>query len=160
MNISAPIVPWSDSYWPKYKGEISNRYADRGFPNSKDFEVNYQYFQANPPSGVVGSGNSALIDNLSPAEKYDFVMGDSNFTLTNFAWMKGKQARDTGGVESWEGICHGWSGAAHMLQPFNDHPVTVLAQNGTPVTFFSQDMKALLTMLWANGGPVPGLVEI
>ena len=28
--------PWADSYWPTYKGQVANRYADAGFPNSKE----------------------------------------------------------------------------------------------------------------------------
>lgn len=159
MRISAPIIPWADSYWPKYSGEISQRYADRGFPNSKSWDVNYGYFLSYPPSAIVNSGNSTLINVLSPAEKYDFVMGDMNFTLTKYAWNEGKKGKkEEGGIGSWEGICHGWAGAAHMLQPFNERPIVVQSQNGVPVTFYPQDMKALQTMLWANGSPTSRFV--
>lgn len=151
MNINAPVIPWADSYWPKYKGEIGARYADAAFPNSKSFDVNYQYSLSNPAVNIVNSGNSALIDTLSPSEKYDFVLGDMDFTLTKYAWNEGRRARDeSGGVGSWEGICHGWSGAAHLLRPFNERPLVVQSQSGVPVTFYPQDMKALITMLWAN----------
>jgi hypothetical protein len=153
-NITAAIKPWADSYWPTYRGQIAYRYADGGSPKSKSWTENFAYAQSNPASLVTATGNSALIDRLSPAEKYDFVMGDSDFTLTQFSWSRGKNGFDDGGgVATWMGICHGWSGAAHMGVPFIAKPVTVTAQSGIPVTFYPQDIKALQSMLWANGAP-------
>lgn len=149
-----PVLPWTDSYWPMYRGIIGYRYADKSFPKSKNWQTNYQYVQANPASSIVATGDTALINALSPAEKYDFVLGDTNFTLTHFSWATGeKHFLETGSVASWMGICHGWSGAAHMQSAITEIPVEVTASNGVKVTFFPQDVKALQSMLWANASP-------
>ena len=124
MSVSAPILPWSDSYWPKYKGEIGIRYADPGFPNSKIWANNFQYVQSVPASSIVNTGNVSQINNLSPSEKYDFVVGDSGFTLTRYAWKRGEDAlKKWGVVSTWEGLCHGWAAAAHLNQPIAETPV-------------------------------------
>ncbi|MGZ3693608.1 MAG: hypothetical protein ACXWQO_05420, partial [Bdellovibrionota bacterium] len=152
MNTAAKVKPWADSYWPTYRGQIAYRYADPGIPKSKIWSDQYSYAQGYPASAIIGSGDLNRINQLSPAEKYDFVMGDSSFSLTQFAWAQGrKHTEEEGGVATWQGICHGWAGASHMGVPFIAKPTTVTAPNGTPVTFYPQDIKALQSMLWANG---------
>jgi hypothetical protein len=107
-----------------------------------------------PASVTIARGVVDEINNLSPAEKYDYVMGDWNFTLTNHGWAQGAaQHEKYGSVAKWMGICHGWSAAAHMLAPIPKDPVTVIATSGVPVTFYPQDIKALQSMLWANASP-------
>src|SRR5262249_50319012 len=56
----------------------------------------------------------------------------------------------SGNVETWMGICHGWSPAAFMIaRPTN--AITVVAADGkTPITFYPSDIKALSSQLWAN----------
>jgi hypothetical protein len=147
-------MPWTDSYWPTHKGLLGARYADKGFPNSKDWSVNNSYIVANPASAVLAYGDRQAIDRLSPAEKYDFAVGDTSFSLTRFSWAQGARSYEKyGRVASWMGICHGWAGAAHMNVPIPEAPVTVVAASGVPVTFYPQDVKALQSMLWANGSP-------
>src|SRR3989344_3631347 len=109
------VTPWADSYWPLYSGMIANRYADPRFPNKKSFMANLSYVQRYSARSIYNSGGAAEIDSLSPAEKYDLALGDSDFTLTRFAWGQGEKYfnRDRG-VATWMGICHGWAGAAHM----------------------------------------------
>ena len=151
MSVSAVVMPWSDSYWPTYKGQIGIRYSDPGFPNSNVWEQNYQYILRVPASSIINSGDAALIDNLSPSEKYDFVVGDSDFTLTKFAWKKGEDSlKQWGSVSKWLGLCHGWAAAAHLYQPLTEAPIVVHSTTGVPVKFYPQDIKALTTMLWAN----------
>ncbi len=145
MNNTAPIKPWADSYWPTYLGQTAFRYAG-GSPQSKDWKSNYAYFLSNPPHGMA-------VNFLSPAEKYDYVLGDTAFTLTRFAWRVGERSMIKDVVPTWMGICHGWSAAATMGAPFIEKPVSVFATNGLPVVFYPQDIKALQTMLWANGDP-------
>lgn len=148
------IQPWADSYWPTYRGQIAYRYADGRVPNSKSWDVHYGFAQSHPASGIVATGNVSLINLLSPAEKYDFVMGDPSFSLTRYSWLQGQKRADEGrGVATWMGICHGWSAASHMGAPFPKQPVVVYSRTGVPVTFFPQDVKALQSMLWANGSP-------
>lgn len=145
MNNTAPIKPWADSYWPTYLGQTGYRYAGGG-SSSKDWKANYAHFLSNPPSNVP-------THMLSPAEKYDYAVGDTSYSLTRYAWNVGERSLVNGVVPTWMGICHGWSAAATMGAPFIEKPVTVFATNGMPVVFYPQDIKALQTMLWANGDP-------
>jgi len=137
------LSPWSDSYWPIYQGILANRYADPGFPSSIDFKENYDYV-----SPRVGKGE---LEHLSPAEKYDLLVGDSQFTLTRRMLEEGKRIHDREGkVETWMGICHGWAPASFMVsRPSNAVKVTA-ADGKTELLFYPADIKALATLLWAN----------
>lgn len=153
-NVKIEPSPWSDSYWPVYKGIAAHRYADRSFPNSKLWQENFHHVQTHPASAIVSSGDAAAIDRLSPAEKYDFAVGDSNFSLTRFLWRKGQITFEKEGhVASWLGYCHGWAPAATMVTTIPVAPVTVTNPSGIPVTFHPQDVKALNAVLWANATP-------
>ncbi len=154
IHSSLKETPWADSYWPIYKGILGDRYADPHFPNSKIWLENYNYVLAYPASSVVATGSVTEINNLSPAEKYDYLVGDSSMTMTNFSWTQGQNyLNNVGFVQTWMGICHGWAGAAHMLQPVPGGPITLQAANGMPITFYQSDVKALESMLWANSSP-------
>lgn len=142
--------PWSDDYWAMYKGVLGARYADPDFPESKDWQENYDYVRDTPAATILASGNTKQINQLSPAEKYDALIGDSNETLTKKMWQEGKHYYDRNGhVETWMGICHGWAPAAYML----DRPIkaiTVKTPAGIPITFYPSDIKSLASLLWAN----------
>ena len=144
-NISSyrlTFQPWSGAYWPLYKGSITNRYSE----NLPDMEINeYANYILNqkPANSLVQEGRT---DYLSPAEKYDLLMGDPNYSLTNTIIA---DAQSYGKFEGWEGICHGWAPAAYM---HNRPSRTVNLTNaaGTKIRFFPSDIKALSTILWAN----------
>ena len=158
-RVALDPVPWTDSYWPTYKGLLGARYADQSYPNSADWAANNSYVVANPASAILAYGDRDAINRLSPAEKYDVAVGDTNFSLTKFSWTQGARSYEKyGKVASWMGICHGWAGAAHMNVPIPEAPVTVTAANGLPITFYPQDVKALQSMLWANGSPATRFV--
>ena len=142
--------PWSDHYWPIYTGQIACRYADENFPDSKNWKKNADYILSHLDS----SPNSSSVDTLSPAEKYDLLVGDTQQTLTHYALNEGEAYyRDNGKVEKWMGICHGWAPAAYML-PRPTHAIKVLAADGkTEITFYPADIKALASLLWANFAP-------
>jgi hypothetical protein len=147
-NHSVPQPMWSDSYWPYQKGLLAARYADPGFPNSADWMVNYSYHLAVPP---------ALTDpnNLSPAEKYDLLVGDNTMGLTEFSWARGKKLYDenNNSVPGWMGICHGWSGATHMKAKIPFGSITLKTPAGGSIKFYQSDVKALTSLLWANSEP-------
>lgn len=149
---NASINPWSGSYWPIHKGVIAARYASSTFANSRTFTNNYNSYKAYPSETFVYSGNT---EQLSPAEKYDLLVGDSNWTLTRAMWAKGLRDLQTFGVVSgWTGICHGWAAAAHIHpQPPASH-VTVRDVTGRyNIKFYANDIKALLSYLWAEASP-------
>jgi hypothetical protein len=142
--------PWSDDYWGIYKGIIGARYADPSFPASGNWKQNFDYVRAHAPQAILSSGNAAAINRLSPAEKYDALVGDTNGTLTRRQWSDGKYFYDAhGSVETWMGICHGWAPAAYMLaRPRKS--VVAKTPNGIAITFYPSDIKALGSLLWAN----------
>jgi hypothetical protein len=67
--------PWSDDYWALYAGSIAKRYADPALPSGSDWKVITDYIRTKQPANT---------DNLSPAEKYDLLVGDANKTMTKF----------------------------------------------------------------------------
>ena len=140
------IQPWSDTYWPLYSGAAAWRYADRDLSayNWKDY---YDFSAAIKPLENYSADERHL---LSPAEKYDLLVGDQQRTLTKRSWDSGKgYFESNGSVERWMGLCHGWAAAAYML-PRPAHSVTVPDANGEMLKFYPSDIKALGTLLWAE----------
>ncbi len=155
MSARLAESPWSDDYWGIYLGVLGKRYATgSGFPGSLDWKANFDYIQNNPAATILASGNQNAVNKLSPSEKYDILVGDKQFSLTKQMWEEGRGYYErNGSVETWMGICHGWSPAAYMLpRPVNS--VTVLAADGqTKLTFYPSDIKALASLLWAKVAP-------
>jgi hypothetical protein len=150
MQATLDESPWSDDYWGIYKGILGARYADPSFPADSDWKVNMDYIRAHPSSAILTSGSAARINALSPAEKYDALVGDSGESLTRYCWAQGKYYYEANGsVEGWMGICHGWTPASYMLaRPTQS--VTLHTPNNVPIRFYPSDIKALASMLWAN----------
>lgn len=148
---SVEIAPWSSDYWPIRNGQTAIRYLDRQFPANPgrfDWAQAWAYFLANPFSSVTAT------DKLSPSEKYDLLVGDRNFTLTKNQWSQGQWYQEqNGSVEAWMGICHGWAVAAYAdTRPAKK--VDMTAADGSTVTFYPDDIKALSSLKWANGTAV------
>ena len=159
----AASEPWSSTYWPIEYGILSVRYADNekntftdDNGNSlvwKDSIAKYSEPQDNQAALATGEDNYTNYVNtyFSAAEKYDLLVGDTQaFTLTNNNKQQGAQYEDSNGdVESWMGICHGWSPAAFSLaRPQND--VEVLAADGkTKVKFYADDIRGLASLKYA-----------
>jgi hypothetical protein len=143
---------WSGSYWPHFQGSVASRYRDPSFiPLIKD-EVQYSKLkEAYEKKPLLSYENT---DNLSPAEKYDLLVGDHAMTLTNYAWELGKKTKKGDKVATWRGLCDGWSSASQMM-PRPKHPVTVAAEDGQKITFFPEDIKALGTLLYAKAQKNP-----
>jgi hypothetical protein len=147
-------VPWSSTYWPTCQGGIGARYADPLFPKSTDWKQNHSYLQEHPAAGIVAAGNPAALDLLSPAEKYDLLVGDDAWSLTSAAWEEGSRlAQEFGTVESWQGICHGWAPAAYMLQRPVYKVIMPAADGKTRIVLYPSDIKALGALLWAKTRP-------
>lgn len=145
--------PWSDDYWALYTGALGKRYADPDFPEADDWMANAKYIQENMPAPVMEGRSAAMINRLSPAEKYDALIGDDNYTLTRRMWNEGKYYHDAkGSVEPWMGICHGWAPAAYMM-PRPTNSIIVKSGNGNFITFYPDDIKALASLLWAKVAP-------
>lgn len=131
---------WSDSYWPTNKGGIAFRYADPNSGKDENWKINFDLFQQSTPE----------LKLLSPSEKYEQVIGDSQKTLTYLNWSNGKAIYDRfGKVADWIGICHGAAQAAHRKKR-PSKPVTIALENGQNIIFYPADIKALESYLWAT----------
>ncbi len=169
---------WSSDYWAlatgatakRYQLEKGSKYGLEEYPVMSSGMVWHEvdkYFKANSSSLSdyltkkfylrYGADLETFVSVLSPAEKYDLLVGDWNFSLTKaqyktaepYAW----DGSEKKAVETWMGICHGWAVAAYM----DERPVktiTVYSPTGTPVKFYPDDTKALSVLKWANGQTV------
>lgn len=143
-------TPWSDDYWAIYKGILGARYADENFPESEDWKENADYIINNPATKIIDSRSAFRINKLSPAEKYDALVGDENGSMTQRMWSEGRRYYDASGkVETWMGICHGWAPAAYMLDR-PTRPITLHTPDNIPIKFYPADIKAYVSLLWAN----------
>ena len=146
-------APWSDDYWPIYKGQLADRYSFSENNPNNNWKKNKEHFLKYKDS----FRDSTSLDDLSPAEKYDLLVGDVSESFTNYMWNQGEYyfkhsqaAEDSEKVETWMGICHGWAPAAYML-PRPENAVSVVAADGiTKLKFYPSDIKALGSQLWAT----------
>jgi hypothetical protein len=135
---------WSGSYWPFYQGSLGARYRDPQFKAVMDRTYKYEEY-------VTLRGARVHPNDLSPAEKYDLLLGDSVQTFTETQWKNGDENRSLGGsVPTWRGICDGWA-AASMTWNRPAKAVTLLSVNGQAITFYPEDIKALGSQLHAKG---------
>lgn len=168
MRASLTETPWSSDFWADLKGSIADPY----FETRKGlFQRNRALWSADTGAAKVGNIfvrenrptliqrsemrknlsllSDAKIDNFSPSEKYDMLMGDSNFTMTkNVVDMVDVRAKyDL--VALFSGVCHGWAPAS-LSVPRPLHAVSLMTPFGRPVTFYPHDIKALSTFLWGK----------
>ncbi len=148
--------PWSDSFWPDVKGSIAVPYIDGGFlsplgwqslsPNrSKLHGRSAAYLE----QAITDTFSDTQLNNMAPSEKYDYLLGDKNFTLTNQVIKMVDQRSDMDLTTYWTGVCHGWSPAALKL-PRPQHSFEITAANGRKITFYPADVKALASFLWGK----------
>ena len=158
--------PWSSHYWPIALGGLSARYADPSFHALLDKELEehslIRYSSViehyRQPTEFLSLLNfaPAKVDFYSPAEKYDLLVGDKNFTLTNLDKRYGQQwLEEDGTVAMWMGICHGWAVASYV-SPRITRSVEVLANDGkTRIKFHADDLRALLSLKWSSSNSFP-----
>lgn len=145
-------TPWSDHYWAIYSGQLAFRYADPKLEKSESWHKYHAYSEKNDFMTIFKSGDLEAIDLLSPAEKYDLLVGDAQGSLTQSNWEDGAgYYKTTGKVEDWMGICHGWAPASYMVaRP--KHTIELVAADGrTMLNFYPSDIKGLASLLWAKG---------
>lgn len=141
------VPAWSGDYWASYRGGIGSRYNHPLFTGDS-WQDNWLLYQKFFPIDLSVQDNLRY---LSPAEKYDLLMGHSNHNLTKWAWQESKNSENTDGdVEMWFGLCHGWSAAAVMM----DRPKQMISMSSKDgkynLEFFPDDLKALASQTWAT----------
>jgi hypothetical protein len=139
-------APWSSDYWAIYKGVAAARYANPYFPRSTNWKENIDFILSTQAEVIASN-----MDDLSPSEKYDLIVGDKNFSLTKTMLNTGRQYADSSGnVEIWMGICHGWAAAAFAVARPSQR-IEVPTPSGHTIRLYPDDLKALISLLWANG---------
>ena len=112
--------PWSDTFWPDVVGSIAYPYAE-GHINiplfwswNRGIVANRDDLHARIASNTA---TQVEIDNLSPAEKYDVLMGDMNFTMDKsvIRMLGVRNGKNVDLLAAWSGVCHGWSPASLTL---------------------------------------------
>lgn len=173
------VQPWGGSFWPLNQGMIANNYQDKDYSTyiltlrkHIDWKRNvsdYKKRSAKIHPNIYNLEEEDLAK-LSPAEKYDLLLGDTSFDLTNKIWNyaeKWGNEKKWGFLSAidlpdgfripnanrmmalWEGICHGWAVAAgHSPRP--EKTVNVTLPNGKKMPFYPDDIKALVSLMWAN----------
>lgn len=168
----AESAGWSHDYWALAFGSLSFRYATESSLKGYEEAFNaYQqpkdFFQLRKKTNKK-SFDAEDIDYWSPAEKYDLLIGDSRFTLTNtlksegLAYAEYNEADlvyDDGAlarieklkkdVPTWMGKCHGWAAAATVVQKINK-AVTLTGYYGDTIRFHADDIRGLITLKWAE----------
>ena len=144
---------WSSDYWRTQWGQTAYRYADgEQYKNYK--EALKAYDQPKEFKDLLNDLSVAELGDTvtpwSPAEKYDLTVGDESFTFTNQQKNVGQDdLDDKGDVESWMGICDGWS-AASIMAPQPKNPVDVTGAGGITVHWYPDDVRAALAVTWAD----------
>ncbi|MBF0299529.1 MAG: hypothetical protein HQK51_12460 [Oligoflexia bacterium] len=145
-------MPWSDDYWPTYKGGITYRW------NQQSGDEVQKYAYSLMSTDKIRKGIQS--QELSPAEKFDIYLGRYDFPLTKYERKRTQILRTVQRssefdknfeIPTWEGLCHAWAPATMLYQ--NPNPVKVINPHGIEVEFGSSDIKALLVyFLHLNNG--------
>lgn len=139
---------WSGSYWPMYQGSLGVRYRDPEFADLITKDEQFKKFrelkEKLPLYTYSGKENI-----LSPAEKYDLLVGDNEMSLTKYSWELGEKNSIDGKVKTWRGVCDGWAAASQKM-PRPRKSVTLRTPEGRPITFYPEDIKALGSLMYAR----------
>lgn len=145
---SSALDLWSGSYWPHYQGGLGVRYREPEFNVLIEKKDKWDEFKKLKDSAPLYS-LAGRENNLSPAEKYDLLVGDTDLSLTSYSWQLGEKAQTPIGVPQWRGICDGWASASQKM-PRPTKSVTLKSPEGMPITFYPEDIKALGSLLYAR----------
>lgn len=171
--------PWGGSYWPLNQGQIANNYQAKDYKTfiftlfeNVSWSTNYAHYEKRQKKvhPAIFNLDEKQLAKLAPSEKYDILLGDESFDLTNKIWAFAKkwgEQKQWGflsridlpdGYEIpkvskmmalWEGICHGWAIAAGA-SPRPERTVWVTLPNGKRMPFYPDDIKGLVSIMWAN----------
>ncbi|MBY0517541.1 MAG: hypothetical protein K2P81_11560 [Bacteriovoracaceae bacterium] len=167
--------PWGGSFWPLIQGQIANTWQEKSYSEPwkllgwKGNVKRWEKRRDKELPNVLSMTEKELAE-LAPSEKYDLILGDKSFDLTNRIWNfaeKWGETKKWGFLSSidipegyripkanklmalWEGICHGWALAAGTY-PRPEKSVFVFLPNGKRVLFYPDDIKALVSLMYSN----------
>lgn len=176
---NASNQPWGGSFWPLYQGMAANNYQDKNYDvfitdgmKAVSWKANVKAWKKRKDEVLTNVMRLSEEDlaKLAPSEKYDLLLGDTSFDLTNRIWNyaekwgnekkwgflsminlpEGYRVPDANTMMAlWEGICHGWTPASgHSARP--ESTVWTTLPNGKKMPFYPNDIKALVSLMWAN----------
>ncbi len=185
LNGKVKNQPWSGDYWSESLGSIGFRYSDPWLQETlakknleytssrrrsekrakKQSSIVRKNLKSFPVTSYIEQGR---INQLSPAEKYDLLLGDKSQTLSRAVTDQalcencvvvdpetGKEKKYKS--QLWNGMCDGTS-AASIIEKRPLKPVTVTGANGHKITFYPDDLKALMTLYWFENEPEHNLI--
>lgn len=145
--------PWSDDYWALKNGGVSYRLSSgKKFNTYNEAIADYAQPKAwNDLKTQSLADQQKGIQDWSAAEKYDFLVGDVDFSLTTEQKGEGaNEADESGNVPDWVGICDGWA-AAGIMVPSPQKPVDAIGVNNLVTHLTPSDIRALTSLSWARG---------
>ncbi len=167
------VQPWGGHFWSLNNGMIAVDYHDPIAPIEIVWQWNAADYFNNRAVNIHKLGIDLpqnKLNKLSPAEKYDLLLGDTSFDLTNKIWNYASSwgskkklgflksiempegyssPKPTQSIAYWEGICHGWATASGYV-PRPEKTVNVKLPNGKNLPFYPDDLKALASLMWAH----------
>ncbi len=175
MTAKPAQQPWGGSFWPLIQGQIGNRWQKKNYLEFWEMALwrnNVNNFKKNDVKDLrdFDKLNEEELAELAPSEKYDILIGDKSFQLTHNVWNfieRWGEEKKWGFLSSidlpagyripkanklmafWEGICHGWAVAAGTY-PRPAKTVTITLPDGRKMPFFPHDIKALVSLYYAN----------
>lgn len=129
------VTPWSDTYWPNYKGGLAHRWNDNSSSDGFAYEP-VMFHQAQNMS-------QEDLKLLSPAEKFDVFTGETSLVAS-------ERLRTKSSDPTWFGLCHGWAPASYNFK--EPQAVVVTSPLDLDIPFSSSDIKALLIYASAVSG--------
>jgi hypothetical protein len=146
------VQPWGDRFWPLENALIANRYADPLFAAAKTAKEKRQYVLKNSTQVILNEPSvlrDQRLDSISPAEKYDLLVGDEHMTLSEAQWAEVDKSAQAGTLADWNGICEGTAAASvYFAEP--KHSVDLKTPSGVTLHFHISDIKALESLLWSG----------
>ncbi len=178
--------PWTSTYWPLNKGLIADPYTPNVNVARLGKEIMWQrnFAAYNKRVDKVHAKINELsekdLETLAPSEKYDLLLGDYTFDLTNRMWKyastygeKNKYGfllnADMDALYDSEGNTPDdfnfekkgtnmalWEGICHGWSPAAGHvprpkkSFSIKLENGKNLKFYPDDIKALASLMWAN----------
>lgn len=124
---------WPGSHWASHLGGIANRWS-----SGKPQNFHYHRYSLNELKKL----EEHIIEELSPAEKYDIYKGRYDYPTVAREWRRTSPYNT-----DWFGICQG-EAAASLNHP-EPQTVELINKDGIKILFYSSDVKALLSYYYA-----------
>jgi hypothetical protein len=150
------VESWSHHALPTKYGGLAYRFLNKDFQDNLEWEVLFHEYEMNPPEKIIKSGD---INTLSPIEKYEYLIGNTSFSMTRNEWQAGQSyMKQFGLIPGWIGLCHG-SAPATLNSPRPIKAIQMKSFDGKhDIKFYPSDIKELLTYAWAKNGSASAML--